>query len=175
MSHPACIALLICSLTVVSTAGFLPFLNSGLGKEQRSGFPTWTLVLAGLALVFSLAKLGGRNPNQNQLFDAVALTAAMLGGICVKWMMETVAQRKFTIHEAVLFRTLLVAPLAVAIAPQVFGVRASPAALSLWFLNGFFWHTLFSVFDRLFTKERVIIRRREPPTLPYDFRKPEID
>ena len=74
----------------------------------------------------------------------------------------------------ILLGCLLVAPLALAVFPNLFGARVTPTALLLWFLNGFFWHTVFSDIERLMTKERVIIRRREPPTLPHDFRKPEI-
>jgi hypothetical protein len=174
MSHPACISLLICSLAIVCAAGFLPFLNSELRKEHRPKFPVWTVGLALVAFLSSVYFLSRLRLSQTPIIDALALTASMLAGLCLKWMMETMAQKKSSIHEGVLFRALLAAPLALAVVPGVFGVRPTPTSLLLYFLNGFFWHTLFSDIERLMTKERVIIRRREPPTLPHDFRKPEI-
>lgn len=175
MNHPACIALLICSLAILCIAGFLPFLNLELPKGKRPRFPLWTVILASLALLDALFTLPRLQPTPPQITDALGLTTAMLAGLCLKWMVETVAQMKFTLHEGVLFRALLVAPIAVALLPAIFGVRPTPGALSLWFLNGFFWHTLFSDLERLTTREPLIIRRREPPTLPYDFRKPKLD
>lgn len=175
MSHPPCIALLICSLTIVVAASFLPFLNSGFRPRHRAGFPTWTVVLALIATAASLARLMRIQLNQNQIIDAIGLTVAMLAGLCLKWLLETVAQKKLTIHEGVFFRALLAAPLALALLPGAFGIPPSPAIVLLWFFNGFFWHTLFSDIERLFAKERAVIRRREPPTLPHDFRKPEVD
>lgn len=175
MNHPACIAMLICSLAVLCIAGFLPVLNSESPKGNRPGFPRWAVILAAALLVNALVVLPRLGLALTQIINALALTTALLAGLCLKWMVETVAQKKFALHEGVLFRALLAAPIAVAIAPNVFGVQPGAMTLPLWFLNGFFWHTLFSDIERLLTREPVIIRRREPPTLPYDFRKPNVD
>jgi hypothetical protein len=99
----------------------------------------------------------------------------MLAGVCLKWLLEIAARKRITAHEGVLFRALLAAPIAVVLFPGVFGIRSSPMGLLLWGLNGFFWQAFFSDLERMMTKEPVVIRRREPPTLPYDFRKPETD
>ena len=175
MNHPACIALLICSLAILCIAGFLPFLHSELPKEKRPLFPLWTVALAAVALLDALLTLPRFRMTLPQITDALGLTTALLAGLCLKWMVETVAQKKFSLHEGVLFRALLVAPIVIALLPGVFGVRPTPMAVALWFLNGFFWHTLFSDIERLVASEPVVIRRREPPTLPYDFRKPKVD
>ena len=175
MSYPACVALLICSLAVVSSAGFLPFLNSALRKEDRPKFPLWTVALATTALVIAVMFMLGLPRSQLQVINALSLSSALLAGICLKWLMEIGARKKLTMHEGVLFRALLVAPIAAALLPSVFGVRPTPAGLSLWFLNGFFWQALFSDLQRVMTSEPIIIRRREPPTLPYDFRKPTVE
>jgi hypothetical protein len=175
MRPPACIALLICSLAILCIAGFLPFLNLELNKEKRPRFPLWIVILASLAFLEALIVLARLQMSLPQITDALGLTTAMLAGLSLKWMVETVVQKKFSVHEDVLFRALLVAPVAIALLPGVFGVRPTPTVLFLWFLNGFFWHTLFSDLERLMTKEPILIRRREPPTLPYDFRKPKVD
>lgn len=175
MNHPTCIALLTCSLTVVCAAGLIPFLHSDLRKDKCPRFPVWTVVLAVITFSVSVNALSRLRLNQNQVLDSLPLIAALLGGLCLKWTMETVAQKRFSIHEDVLFRALLAAPLAVALLPKIFGSQLNATGLLLWGLNGFFWQTLFSDFERLLTRERVIIRRREPPTLPHDFRKPEIN
>jgi hypothetical protein len=175
MSYPACLALLICSLVIVCCAGFLAFLNSALRKEQRPKFPTWTVALASVALITATVVLLEFRASQPQIVNSLALSAALLAGLSLKWLMETAARKKPTIHEGVLFRALLAAPIAVALFPTVFGSRPTPPGLLLWFLNGFFWLTLFGDLERLTTHEPVIIRRREPPTLPHDFRRPEVE
>lgn len=175
MNHAACISMLICNLAILASAAFLPFINSDLRKEHRPQLPIWTVLLAAAGFLAAFLGLLRLRLTQPGIIDALSLTAALLGGVCLTWLMETWARREYTIHEAVLFRALLVAPIAAAIAPRVFGFRPTTIALTLWLLNGFFWHTLFSDITRLTCKQPVIIRRREPPTLPYDFRKPETD
>jgi hypothetical protein len=173
MSYPASLALLVCALTVIATAAFLPFLNSSLRKEHRPRFPLVSVAFAVIALSMSLPALFGTRGAQADIVGALGLTTALMAGLSLKWLLETAALKKPTVHEAVLFRALLVAPLAIAFLPRFFGVRPTPPTLLLWFLNGFFWHTVFSDVTRLMTDDPVIIRRREPPTLPHDFRKPE--
>jgi hypothetical protein len=100
----------------------------------------------------------------------------MLTGVCFKWLCETIAQKKLVLHEAVLAKAMLIASLAVFLfGSRIFPARLAPGAFVLWFLNGYFWHAVFSDIERITTPEKLLIRRREPPTLPYDFRKPEIE
>jgi hypothetical protein len=175
MSFPAHLALLICSLAIVSIATFLPFLNSELLKRKRPKFPLWETALAVIVLTQSTWSMVHLPLAQFAVINGLWLTTALLSGLGLKWLMEAIARKQPVMQEAVLFRALLAAPLATALLPAIFGTRPTPGTLLLWFLNGFFWLTAFSDLDRLLTKDTVIIRRREPPTLPYDFRKPETD
>jgi hypothetical protein len=174
MSFPAHLALLVCSLAIVAIAGFLPFLNSTLPKRSRPKFPSWEVAIALIMLGQSTWSMLRLPLAQLPVAQALWFSAALVAGLGLKWMMEAIARKKPVIQEAVLFRALLAAPLMAALCPGIFGGRLTSGALLLWCLNGFFWQTAFSDLDRLWTKDAVIIRRREPPTLPYDFRKPEM-
>jgi hypothetical protein len=174
MSYPAALAFFVSALTIVSAACFLPYLNSALRREQRPKFPVWTVVAASLALFASLTVLLGPRGSQADIIGSLGLTTALLAGLALKWLMEIAAQKKPVFHEAVLFRAMLLAPLIIALVPQLFTFRPTLPGLLLWFLHGFFCHTLCSDLARVLTREVIIIRRREPPTLPHDFRKPEV-
>jgi len=173
MSYPGTVALLICSFGVVVVAITLPYVTAGLRESDRSGISLWS-VLAGLALLCAAGlRLRGFNPPPAHVTTALLLNVALLCGIFMKWGLETIAQKKPTIHEGVLVWTLLAAPVSILAGGGIYGGGANARAILLWFLTGWFWHTLFSDVERLLTKEKILIRRREPPTLPYDFRKPE--
>lgn len=175
MSYPGTIALLICSFGMVTTALALPYITAGLRKNEHGGISLW-IVLAGLALLcVAVWRLRGFNAAPGQVTSALMLNVALLSGILMKWGLETIAQKKPTIHENVLGWTLLAAPLSILAGGSIYAGGISSRAILLWFLTGWFWHTFFSDVERLLTKEKIVIRRREPPTLPHDFRKPEDD
>lgn len=174
MNYPGSFCLLVGSAAVLFVALALPYMTANLREPERTRIPVWAFVAALVLLGFAWLRLRAVNPTQFQLINALALTTVMLAGICVKWLMETVAQKKVALHESVLCGTLLVAPLAIVFSGRLFPSNPAPGGLLVWFLNGYFWHALLSDIERLMTRERIIIRRREPPILPHDFRKPEI-
>jgi hypothetical protein len=174
MNNPVVISVFICSLAVTLSAGFIPFLNADLPVKIRPKFPVRTSILALLIFAGSGFGVATLRANQTQIFDILWLTSAMIGGLCLKWLLESLALKKPSMQEGVLFRALLAAPFAAASLPDLFRPQADGSQLLLWGLNGFFWHAFFSDLARLLAKEQVVIRRREPPTLAYDFRKPDI-
>lgn len=174
MSYPGIIALLVCSLGVILSSFALQFINSALPEKDRPGVPAWVLAVALFLFCAAACALRTSRFADGQLFVSINLTACLLAGIFSKWLCETVAQKKPVGHEAVLAKALIVAPLAVILLGGIFTARYRSGAFVLWFLNGYFWHALFSDLERIATPEKLVIRRREPPTLPHDFRKPEI-
>lgn len=176
MHYPGIIALLVSSFGVVVTAFVLQFMNSALPQKERYHTPAWIIIVA--LLLFGVALLGLRRMagGDGQILIGFALTATMLAGNYFKWVCETIAQKKLVLHESVLAKSMLAAGLSVVLfGGPLFAPRYLPGAFLLWFLNGYFWHALFSDIERVTARERIVIRRREPPTLPYDYRKPTIE
>ncbi|HET7534898.1 MAG TPA: hypothetical protein VFJ90_00490 [Candidatus Didemnitutus sp.] len=176
MNYSGAVALLVCSTGVVLSALALQFINTTLHENERIRLPSWLVVIALLFAGVAIYALRSFSFPDGRFVGTLALTAVMLAGVGFKWLCETVAQKKLVLHEAALARALLVAPLiVVCLGDSAFAPQIKLGAFLLWFLNGYFWHTLFSDIERITTRERVVIRRREPPIPPRDFEKPNIE
>lgn len=177
MSYHGAVALFVCSLSVVLSSFALQFISSALPERDRGrGVPAWLLATAVFLLVVVVWAASSSRVANGAAFPSLSLTAVMLAGVFCKWLCETIAQKKYVLHESVLAQAMLVAPLMVVwFGHGVFTANLTPATFVLWFLNGYFWHAFFSDIERITTREKIVIRRREPPTLPYDYRKPTID
>ena len=158
----ACLAL--CALVVVALWTFLPFVTANGRESQRIAIPVWAAV-AGVCLLFvALYGLRVREATSDQVARAVAVSSALLGGVFLKWLCDLFARKPASLHERTLVKALLVAPLVPLACGSVFAATSfSPRLMLLWFANGFFWQTVFGDLERMRERERVIIRRREPP------------
>lgn len=173
MNYPGYFCLLVCSVAVVVIALALPFVTARLPESERKEVPIWA-VLAGVTFgTYSALRVAAASPGYDRFFYSFVLTSILLCRIWVKWLMESVAQKKLLIREVTLCGSLLAAPLLNVASIRLFPSILTPAICLFWFFNGYFWYALLNDLERIVIRERAPIRRREPPTLPYDFRKPE--
>jgi hypothetical protein len=163
--HPGgAIAFLVCGCVVILLAGVLPFLWVGLRPNERGRLPWGAVILAAVFVLRGTSHLRLLDAGDSRVNVALLLTAAMIVGIFVKWIVEVVTVRPFALHETALIYSLLLAGATVVLfGPAVFSARLTAPMLLLWFANGFFWQTVCADVVRLRTRERAIVRRREPP------------
>lgn len=164
MIYAGFVCLALCALAVVALWTFLPFVTATAREAQRIAIPGW-IGVAGLGLLFvAVYGLRGREATNDQVARAVAVSSALLGGVFLKWVFDLLARKPAALHERTLVKALLVAPLVPLVCGPVFAATAlSPRLVLLWFANGFFWQTVFGDLERMRERERVMIRRREPP------------
>lgn len=166
------VALLASSFAVLGLAAALKLVAMASAEKNPPRLPLPFVVMASIVFGTVSYRLEAIDLAPSQMVTALTLTVVLLGGILLKWAMETIAQKKFVLHEKVLAMALLVAPLTTALLPAFAGPLGLRTIL-LWMLTGYAWHSLLSDIERIVACEPVIIRRREPPTLPYDFRRPQ--
>jgi len=139
LSHYAgLVCLMISTLTVTSCAAVLPFLQRGSGGRAR---------FAGLAAIAGAMMLwSGRELDQmiglttpEQLFVAIALTLALVVGVCGAWIVDVLRHRLIRLEEETLLVALLLAAVPPVLMPRLFPVGMQPRLLAVWFLHGVFW------------------------------------
>ncbi len=162
MNYPALVSLLICSLAAALLAGCLPYLTLDLRSSQQMKIPRTLLALAVVATVLAVLQLRTETPLALQAARATSLSALLIGGIALKWVLEVIAQRKLRLHETTLLSSLLIAPLTLLVAKTWFPGMSASTDEFLWFFSGFFWCALLCDSQRIFVREAPIIRRREP-------------
>lgn len=174
MNYSGHFCLLVCSIAVVVIAFAWPFITAHLPESERRDVPIWA-VLGGLTFAtYSGLQVRAIDPGYDRVLYSFILTSVLFFGVFVKCLFELVAQKKLLLREAPFCGSLLAAPLLNIVGPKLFPGVPTPAVCLVWFFNGYFWYSLLSDCERMFIRESVIIRRREPPTLYSDFRKPEV-
>jgi hypothetical protein len=164
MTYPGLVCLALCSLAVVALWIFLPFITADGREHQQIKVPHWVGVVGFAVLLGAILALRERPAANDQVARAVMLSSALIGGIALKWAFDLFARKPHALHERTLIKALLVAPLVPLVWGAVFAASvATPRLALVWFANGFFWQTIFGDFERMRERERVIVRRREPP------------
>jgi hypothetical protein len=166
MSYAGLVCLATCSLGAVMLGAILPFITAGPRESDRRQLPLWLMLTAFGWLTASILLLRERAVREPQLWQGMLATVILLAGIFSKWIIDIAARKPIALHERTLAKSLLVAPLAPLLWSTAFNSYPAPRFLLLWFVTGFFWQTVFGDLERLVEKERVIVRRREPPLPP---------
>ena len=163
MSPAGLVCLAVCSLIVVLTAAALPYVTSSARESDHRSLPAW---LAGTSLVLLFASailLRQETSTDDRLLRAVIASAVLVGGVFFKWLLDLAARKPLALHERTFAIALLLAATGPLLWPAAFGTLLAPRFLLVWFANGFFWQTLVGDLERIGEKERVIVRRIEPP------------
>jgi len=166
MSYPGTVALCLCSSAVVLLRALAPFLSAVEPEPQPRSLPPWIWLPGMFSLVLSLIALRSSDATPNDIATAMLSAVLMLAGIWLKWSLDVLARKPPELHEATLAKALLLAPWLPLLLSRTFVASPAPRDALLWFANGFFWQTLVGDFERMFEKERVVTRRREPPDAP---------
>jgi hypothetical protein len=139
--YAALVCLLITTLTVTACAAVLPWLQRRSGSAFRLG---GLAAIAAAIVVWSGRELdrfiGESTPEQ--LFVAMAVTLALVSGVCAAWVVDVLRQRLIRLEEETLLVALLLAALPPVLAPALFPVGMHPRALATWALHGVFWQAL---------------------------------
>ena len=163
MSYPGAVALCTCSASVLVVGAALPFMSAGLPEAERIKLPLWAWVGGLVFFLTALVGLRRADPLANEIAGAVTISGLLLAGVSLQWILDVFARKPLRLHAVTLAKALLVAPWVPLLLDRIFVASSSPGVLLLWFANGFFWQTLFGDLERMFEKERVIVRRVESP------------
>jgi hypothetical protein len=165
MSYQGLVCLTLCSLIAVLLATILPWIEETPSQRKPGPQLPWLVVLATVALVSGVLGLRSRTEvvSADIVTRAVLLAGLTLAGAFAKWGIELFARKPSALHALTLARSLLLAPAAPLCATSIFTDRWTPSVALLWAANGFIMHTLVGDLERAREKERVIVRRIEPP------------